>query len=128
MGLANAAAKCQRVMQKVLHGLFGKHFLVCFDDGIVFGETQEEMLHKMSLVLQRYQEAGLTLNPKTWTFLQPSISFLGRIVSAAGLSTDPEKVRAVQEWPTPTSVEEVRSFLGLADFCYYRKMSTLNFK
>ncbi len=127
MGLANAAAKCQRVMQIVLHGLLGKHCLVYLDDGIVFGETQEEMLHNMSLVLQRYQEAGLTLNSKTWTFLQPSISFLGHIVSAAGLSTDPEKVRAVQEWPTPTSAEEVRSFLGLAVFCYFRKMSTLNF-
>ncbi len=51
-------------------------------------------------------------------FLQDSLPFLGHIVSAEGLATDPEKVRAVTEWPTPTSGDETRSFLGLAG--YYR--------
>ncbi len=58
------------------------------------------------------------LQPKKCVFLQDSLPFLGHIVSAEGLGTDPEKVRAVTEWPTPTSGEETRSFLGLAG--YYR--------
>ncbi len=118
MGLANAAATCQRVMQQALQGLLGQHYLVYLDDVIVFGETQDELLSNLSLVLQRYQQAGLTLNPKKCVFLQDSLPFLGHIVSAEGLATDPEKVQAVIEWPTPTSGEETRSFLGLAG--YYR--------
>ena len=47
------------------------------------------------------------------------IAFLGHIVSSEGISVDPEKVSAVQEWPTPTSITEIRSFLGLAG--YYRR-------
>ncbi len=88
------------------------------DDVIVFEETQDELLSNLSLVLQRYQQAGLTLNPKKCVFLQDSLPFLGHIVSAEGLATDPEKVRVVTEWPTPTSGEETWSFLGLA--WYYR--------
>ncbi len=64
------------------------------DDVSVFGETQEELLFNLSLVLQRYQHAGLTENPKKCVFLQDSLPFLGHIVSAEGLATDPEKVRA----------------------------------
>ncbi len=71
------------------------------DDVIVFGETQDELLSNLSLVLQRYQQAGQTLNPKKCVFLQDSLPFLGHVVSAEVLATDPEKVRAVTEWPTP---------------------------
>ncbi len=88
------------------------------DGVLVFGETQDELLSNLSLVLQRYQQAGLTLNPKKCAFLQDSLPFLGHIVSAEGRETNPEKVRAVTEWPTPTSGEETRSFLGLEG--YYR--------
>ncbi len=49
-------------------------------------------------------------------FLQESIPFLGHIVSTEELATDPKKVRTVTEWPTPTSGEETRSFLGLAGY------------
>jgi len=45
------------------------------------------------------------------------VAFLGHIVSANGISTDPEKVRAVADWPTPTNLREVRSFVGLCSYC-----------
>ncbi len=99
MGLANAAATRQRVMQQALQGLLGQHCLVYLDDVIVFGKTQDELLSNLSLVLQRYQQAGLTLTPKKRVFLQDSLPILGHIVSAEGLATDPEKVRAVAKWP-----------------------------
>ncbi len=105
-------------MQQALQGLLGQHYLVYLDDVIVYGDAQDELLSNLSLVIQRYQQAGLTLNPKKGVFQQDSLPFLGHIVSAQGLVTDPEKVLAVTEWPTPTSGEETRSFLGLAG--YYR--------
>ncbi len=79
--LANAAATCQRVMEQVLLGLLCQHCLVYLDGVIVFGEKQDELLSNLSRVLQRYQQAGLTLNPKKCVFLQDSLSFLGYIVS-----------------------------------------------
>ncbi len=111
----NAAAICQRVMQQVLQELLGQHCLVCLDNVIIFGEMQDELLSNLSLALQRYQQAGLTLNPKKCVFLQDSLTFLGYIVSVEGLATDPEKVRAVTQWPTPTFGEETRSFLDTTE-------------
>ncbi len=108
-------------MQQVLLGLLGQHCLVYLDDVIVIGETQNKLLSNLPLVLQRYQHAGLTENPKKCVFLQGSLPFLEHIVSAEGLATDPEKVRTVTQWPAQTSGEETRSFLGLAG--YYRAFS-----
>ena len=59
------------------------------------------------------------MKPEKCSLLQRSVSFLGHVVSEKGIETDPAKIRAVIEWPTPKSVREVRSFVGLAG--YYRR-------
>ncbi|BHF73911.1 hypothetical protein SprV_0401699500 [Sparganum proliferum] len=118
MGLANAAATCQRLMQKLLKNLYPSKCLVYLDDVIVWGTTISELLDNLSEVLTRYQEAGLTLNPRKCKFLQTEIRFLGHIVSNEGLRTDPDKIQVVKDWPQPVNGDEVRSFLGLAG--YYR--------
>ena len=63
--------------------------------------------------------AGLKLKPTKCHFLQKEVTFLGHVVSADGIKTDPEKVRAVKTWPIPVNLKELQSFLGLAS--YYRK-------
>jgi len=67
-------------------------------------------------VFTRLKDAGLKLSPKKCNLLQRPVSFLGHIVSEDGVSTDQEKITAVQNWPTP---KKVRSFLGLCS--YYRR-------
>lgn len=52
-------------------------------------------------------------------FAQQQLAYLGHVISAAGVSTDPEKIKAVAKWTSPTNVKELRSFLGLAG--YYRR-------
>nr|VZH98725.1 unnamed protein product [Spirometra erinaceieuropaei] len=118
MGLANAAATSQRLMQKLLQNLCPSKCLVYLDDVIVWGTTISELLDNLSEVLTRNQDAGLTLNPKKCKFLQPEIPLLGHIVSREGLKTDPDKIQVVIDWPQPANGDEVRSFLGLAG--YYR--------
>lgn len=118
MGLANAAATCQRLMQKVLKGLTPKKCLVYLDDVLIFGATPEEMMTNLEDTLQRYRVAGLTINPKKCCFLQREVNFLGHTISEQGIFTEAGKVSAVQNWPQPESGEEMKSFLGLAG--YYR--------
>ena len=70
-------------------------------------------------MLERLRSAGLKLRPEKCALFQKSITFLGHVVSDKGIQTDRKKTEAVQEWPVPRSVRDVRSFLGLAS--YYRR-------
>lgn len=118
-GLCNAGATFQRLMDVVMSGLHLDVCLVYLDDIIVFSKTVEEHLERLVRVLGRLRSAGLKLKPEKCSLMRKSVTFLGHVVSGAGIATDPEKIKAVAEWPTPTSVKEVRSFLGLAG--YYKR-------
>ena len=118
-GLCNAPATFQRLMDLVLAGVQWTQCLVYLDDVIIIGRDFEEHLQNLSTVLQKLREAGLRLKPSKCSFCQESVSYLGHIVSREGVSTDPEKTAKVTRWPTPTSVQEVQQFLGLAS--YYRR-------
>ena len=70
-------------------------------------------------VLERIKRAGLKLHPGKCTFLRQEVSFLGHKISGAGIMTEPDKVVAVRDLPTPTDIHQLRLFLGLAS--YYRR-------
>ena len=77
------------------------------------------MLDRIELVFSRLQEYHLKIKPKKSYFFQTSITFLGHILSAKGISPNPEKVSKIKDWPTPKTPKEVHSFVGLAS--YYRR-------
>ena len=118
-GLCNAPAVFERLMLKILSGLTWKTCLVYLDDIIVHSKTFQGHLENLAEVLERLKQANLKLNPKKCRFFQKQVTFLGHVVSEKGVSTDPEKTEAVEKWPTPKNIKEVRSFLGLCS--YYRK-------
>ena len=118
-GLTNGPATFQRLMNLALKGLAWKDCLVYLDDIIIWSKNFDEHLERLRAVFERLRLAKVKLKRKKCHFLQQSIRFLGHIVSSEGIQTDPEKTKAVQEWPTPKDVAEVRSFLGLAS--YYRR-------
>ena len=70
-------------------------------------------------MLQTLREQNLYAKFSKCEFWLESVAFLGHIVSGEGIKVDPKKIEAVQSWPRPTSVIEIRSFLGLAG--YYRR-------
>jgi hypothetical protein len=115
-GLCNAGATFQRLMDVIMTGLHLEICLVYLDDIVVFGSSANEHLQRLEMVFQRLLQAGLKLKPEKCKFFQRSVSFLGHVISDQGIGTDPEKTRAVAEWPTPATVSELRSFLGLASY------------
>lgn len=117
-GLCNAPATFQRLMECVLSGLNFEICLLYIDDIIVFSETFDQHIDRLSTVLDKLQSANLKISPKKCSLFQKEVSFLGHIVSADGISTDPEKTKAIESWPEPKSVSE-RSFLGTC--AYYRR-------
>jgi hypothetical protein len=100
-GLCNAPATFKRLMETVLRGLAGESCLVYLDDVIVIGRTFQEHLLNLRKVFQWFREAHLKLNLEKCQLFQKEVHYLGHIVSPEGITTDPEKLEAVWEWPTP---------------------------
>ena len=118
-GLTNAPATFQAFIDSVLEEYLDQFVLVYIDDILVYSDTFEEHVKHVLKVLQKLQQAGLRLKISKCIFHQKQVKFLGFIVSDKGIEMDPDKVKSILEWPTPTNKKEVQSFLGFANF--YRK-------
>lgn len=118
-GVSGAPATFQRVMERTVRDMNFLEVLIYLDDLIVFSQTIEEHKERLLKVFDRLREEGLKLSLDKCQFGRTSVSFVGHIVLAEGIATDPSKVEAVVSWPRPQTVTELRSFLG---FCgYYRR-------
>ena len=118
-GLTNAPSTFQRLMERCLQDIHLQECLIYLDDVIIFSSTLEEHLERLEHVFSRLRECGLKLKPSKCSFFQEQIKYLGHVVSASGIHTDPAKVSAIKTWPVPSNVNEVRRFLGFAS--YYRR-------
>ena len=115
-GASTSPAVFERLMERVFAGLTYVTLLIYLDDIIIYGKTFEIHLENLKEVLRQLKEANLKLNAEKCLFFQTEVTFLGHLVSEKGISTAPEKVKSVQEWPIPTNVSEVRSFVGLCSY------------
>ena len=118
-GLTNAPSTFMRLMNEVLKKFLGKYVIVYLDDILNFSKTLDEHLLHIRSVFERLREEKLLINLKKCSFVKKELVYLGFVVSSEGLKMDPEKVKAILEWPTPRPATEVRSFHGLASF--YKK-------
>ena len=89
------------------------------DDVICYADKFQTAYINLKIVFQRLREAGLRLKPKICRLFFRSTKFLGHVVSGDGVLPDPEKMEAVQTWPVPQNVTDLRNFLGFS--FYYRK-------
>jgi hypothetical protein len=115
--LCNVPATFEWLMETILRGLTGELCLV-YLDVIVIGRTLQEHLLNLRKVFQWFREAHIKLNPEKCQLFQKEVRYLAHIVSPERITTNPEKLEAVREWPTPRNKHEIRSFLGLCT--YYR--------
>ncbi|CAG9093322.1 unnamed protein product [Plutella xylostella] len=118
-GLKNAPSTFQRLMNTALSGLQGLHCLVFLDDVIIYSHDLESHIQKLNLVFDKLRHFNLKLQPDKCEFLRREVAYLGHVITDKGVSPNPEKVKAVSEFPVPKNPKDVKSFLGLAG--YYRR-------
>jgi hypothetical protein len=118
-GLTNAPGVFMSLMNGVFHEYLDKFVQVFIDDILIYSRTMEEHDEHLRLVLQCLREHNLYGKLSKCSFYQSRIHYLGHVISGEGIAVDPAKVEAIMEWPAPTNVTEVRSFMGLAG--YYRR-------
>ena len=118
-GLSGAPATFCRLMARVLNGLLYKICISYIDDVIVYARSNTELLERLDEVFDRFKTHGLKVKPSKCVFFRKEIAFLGHIVNQHGIQPQPEKLTAIQQWPTPRCLREVRAFVGLAS--YYRR-------
>ena len=119
MGFCNTPACFQYLMNDVLREYLDLTCVGILDDVIVFSATEEEHIVHVRQILQVLRQNNLYAKISKCEFNKPKMTFVGYVVSAEGIEMDPEKISAILDWPVPTSVKGVQSFLGFANF--YRK-------
>ena len=119
MGIKNAPATFQRLMDTVLTGILGTEAFVYLDDVVIYSGTLEEHDVKARRLFKRLREANWKLQPDKYDFLCPDVAYLGHIIGREGVRPNPAKVAAIKEFPRPKTVRNVRQFLELLG--YYRR-------
>jgi hypothetical protein len=117
-GLCNAPATFQRVMMVAFLPYLHKFIEIFLDGFCVFGKTEDhaEQLAKCFAQCEKY---GISLNAAKCQFVVPFGRLLGHIVGKDGIAVDPDKVSLIVNFPRPTTVKQVHSYLGLCS--YYRR-------
>ncbi|KAL0546152.1 hypothetical protein IC582_016058 [Cucumis melo] len=118
-GLTNAPTVFMDLMNRVFREFLDTFVIVFIDDILIYSKTEAEHEEHLRMVLQTLRDNKLYAKFSKCEFWLKQVSFLGHVVSKAGVSVDPAKIEAVTGWTRPSTVSEVRSFLGLAG--YYRR-------
>ncbi|UYV83430.1 K02A2.6-like [Cordylochernes scorpioides] len=112
-GISSAPEVFQRKMSNLLESQSGVNCHM--DDIVIWGATQEHD-ERLRCVLRKLQNSGLALNKEKCIFSVKEITFLGHLITERGVLPDPDKVQAIREFPSPSSISEVRRFLGMVNF------------
>uniref|UniRef100_A0A4W5P6M8 ribonuclease H n=1 Tax=Hucho hucho TaxID=62062 RepID=A0A4W5P6M8_9TELE len=118
-GLKNAPLVFQSFVDEIFRDLLGQGVVVYIDDILIYSATRAEHVSLVRRVLGRLLEHDLYIKAEKCLFFQQSVSFLGYRISTSGVEMESDRISAVCNWPTPTTVKEVQRFLGFAN--YYRR-------
>ena len=115
-GLTNAPATFQRLMETCLGDLNLHWCIIYLDDIVIFSKDPASHLETLKAVFWKLEEAGLKLKPSKCELFQRQLAYLGHVTFAKGVATDESKIEAIKNWPMPTNITEVRSFLGFMGY------------
>ena len=115
-GLRNAPLHFQSVMNRILAPLLHRNLEVYLDDNLVHARTMEELVDTLMNVFSLLRQHGLKLNKKKCQFGVTEVEFLGHIVNSNGLRVSPERIESLLGIQLPTTIKELRSFLGATNY------------
>lgn len=118
-GLTNAPAQFQGLIAQTLAGLVDITCIVYLDDILIFSDNLSDHKQHVREVLQRLREAKLFINPQKCEWHTDTTEYLGFVVTAEGLTINPDRLEAIRSWPMPTCVRDIRVFIGFMN--YYRR-------
>ena len=118
-GLTNAPATFQRMMTMILGSEIGKTCLVYLDDILIYSSSREQHYKDVYVICFRLAASGLKLKWKKCKIEQKEVEYLGHIISSQFIKPSPMKVQTIGVFPTPTTIKQMRGFLGLTS--YFRK-------
>jgi hypothetical protein len=118
-GLCNAPSTFQNAMEIILQPILNTFVMVYIDDIIIFSKDLNDHIAHLKQVFNLLQKAGMKVKVQKCRFARQEVEYLGHIVSQKGIKADPKKLNSVRNFPTPRNLDELRSFLGLAN--YYRR-------
>jgi hypothetical protein len=119
MGLSTAPFTFQKLMHKIFSKENWQTCLIYLDDLCVFSRSLDEQVARLRTIFERIRDAGMKLSPDKCSFLKQEVSYLGYKITKDGTMTDNSKIEKIVDWPTPKTLEDLRSWLGLCG--YYRK-------
>jgi hypothetical protein len=115
-GLTNAPATFMRLMDDVLRPFTNSFVVVYLDDILIFNRTWEEHMRHIQQVLSTLRQHKLYANLEKCSFGMNKVQYLGYIIDEHGVHVDPASIHVIHDWMTPTTLTELQSFLGLANF------------
>jgi hypothetical protein len=116
LGLCIASSTFQATMNGLLAPFLQKYAAVFLEDIIVYRNTLQDHLTQLHIVLSKLVDAKFFLKRSKCLFGQRQLEYLGHIISQQGIQADPNKIQAMIDWPTPSSIMALRGFLGITDF------------
>ncbi|XP_060962287.1 uncharacterized protein LOC133032379 [Cannabis sativa] len=118
-GLTNAPSTFQAAMNQVFRPYLRHFVTVFFYDILVYSNNETDHAQHLAIVLRVLRDTKFFAKASKCNFFQKRVEYLGHLVSSNGVQADPSKITAMNEWPVPTSLKQLRGFLGLTG--YYRR-------
>lgn len=115
-GLTNAPTTFQSIMNSIFHKYLRKFVIIFFDDILIYSASLENHVLHLRRVFE-LREHQLLAKLSKCTCGRPSVGFLGHIIASDGVHPDPEKIKAMVEWRSPSNIKLLRGFLGLTGYC-----------
>ena len=118
-GLTNALVVFMDMMNRVCRPMLDKSVIVFIDDILIYSKSEADHVVHIREILELLRKEKIYAKFLKCEFWLRQVQFLGHVISGDGVSVDPTKIEAIQNWEVPRNASEIRSFLGLAG--YYRR-------